>query len=230
MTPSCWKSIRWDGWFVIFCVTARRDSAMFKRIYDLNRRRDLDVISELIAPGERVLDLGCGDGTFLRQLQERGIRVQGVELDADQIARCIANGVPVVQSDLNGELEFADDDSYDWVLLSQTLQEMRHPDRLLKRIVDIGRKAAVSVINFGHWSCRLQVFFQGRMPRNAQMPYHWYDTPNIHFSTIRDFRELCEALNIEILQETPLPARFPRLTEMFPNLFAIGGVFVLKKR
>ena len=203
---------------------------MFKRSYDLNRRRDLDVIAELISPGERVLDLGCGDGTFLKQLEGKGATVQGVELDAEQIWRCIANGVPVIQSDLNDELDFTGDDSFDWVLLSQTLQEMRHPEKLLQRMVAIGSKVAVSVINFGHWSCRLQVFFQGKMPRNAQMPYHWYDTPNIHFSTILDFRELCEKLNIEILQETPLPARFPLLTRLFPNLFAVGAVFVLKKR
>ena len=202
---------------------------MFKRIRDLNRRRDLDVISSLVSSGERVLDLGCGDGTFLKQLRDKGAIVQGVEIDAELIGRCIANGVPVVQSDLNGKLDFTDDDSFDWVLLSQTLQEMRHPERVLARMVQIGRKAAVSVINFGHWSCRLQVFFQGRMPRNSQMPYHWYDTPNIHFSTIKDFRELCATLNIDIIQETPLPARFPRLTEALPNLFAIGGVFVLKK-
>ena len=203
---------------------------MFKKIRDLNRRRDLDVISELISPGERVLDLGCGDGTFLKQLEDKGAVVQGVELDAGQIGRCIANGVPVIQSDLNGKLDFTDDGSFDWVLLSQTIQEMRHPERLLARMVQIGHKAAVSVINFGHWSCRMQVFFQGRMPRNSQMPYHWYDTPNIHFSTIKDFRELCRDLDIEILQETPLPARFPRLTEAMPNLFAIGAVFVLKKK
>ena len=203
---------------------------MFKRIYDLNRRRDLDVIAGLISSGERVLDLGCGDGTFLKQLKGKGATVQGVELDAEQIWRCIANGVPVIQSDLNDELDFTDDGSFDWVLLSQTLQEMRHPEKLLQRMVAIGSRVAVSVINFGHWSCRLQVFFQGKMPRNAQMPYHWYDTPNIHFSTILDFRELCEKLNIEILQETPLPARFPFLTRIFPNLFAVGAVFVLKKR
>ena len=204
---------------------------MFKRQLDLNRRRDLEVIAGLVAPGDRVLDLGCGDGSFLRLLrEERGAEVVGVEIDQESIAKCVANGVPVIQSDLDDHLDFAGDDSFDLVVLSQTLQEMRHPEKLLQRMVAIGSRVAVSVINFGHWSCRLQVFFQGKMPRNAQMPYHWYDTPNIHFSTILDFRELCEKLNIEILQETPLPARFPLLTRIFPNLFAVGAVFVLKKR
>ena len=204
---------------------------MFKRQLDLNRRRDLEVIAGLVAPGDRVLDLGCGDGSFLRQLrEERGAEVVGVEIDQESIAKCVANGVPVIQSDLDDYLDFAGDDSFDLVVLSQTLQEMRRPDQLLRRMMRVGRRAAVSVINFGHWSSRLQVFFSGKMPRNSQMPYHWYDTPNIHFSTIKDFRELCRDLDIEVLQETPLPARFPRLTEAMPNLFAIGAVFVLKKK
>ena len=204
---------------------------MFKRQLDLNRRRDLEVIADLVAPGDRVLDLGCGDGSFLRQLrEERGAEVVGVEIDQESIAKCVANGVPVIQSDLDDHLDFAGDDSFDLVVLSQTLQEMRRPDQLLRRMMRVGRRAAVSVINFGHWSSRLQVFFSGKMPRNSQMPYHWYDTPNIHFSTIRDFRELCDSLNVDIVEEVPLPARFPRLTELWPNVFAIGCVFVLERQ
>ena len=204
---------------------------MFKRQLDLNRRRDLEVIAGLVAPGDRVLDLGCGDGSFLRQLrEERGAEVVGVEIDQESIAKCVANGVPVIQSDLDDHLDFAGDDSFDLVVLSQTLQEMRRPDQLLRRMMRVGRRAAVSVINFGHWSSRLQVFFSGKMPRNSQMPYHWYDTPNIHFSTIRDFRELCDSLNVDIVEEVPLPARFPRLTELWPNVFAIGCVFVLERQ
>ena len=204
---------------------------MFKRQLDLNRRRDLEVIADLVSPGDRVLDLGCGDGSFLRRLrEERGAEVVGVEIDQESIAKCVANGVPVIQSDLDDHLDFAGDASFDLVVLSQTLQEMRRPDQLIRRMMRIGRRVAVSVINFGHWSSRLQVFFSGRMPRNPQMPYHWYDTPNIHFSTIRDFRELCDSLNVDIVEEVPLPARFPRLTAKWPNVFAIGCVFVLERR
>ena len=156
--------------------------------------------------------------------------VFGIEIDQDSVARCIANGVPVIQSDLDDPLDFAGQDSFDLVILSQTLQEMKRPDQLLSRMVQVGRRVAVSVINFGHWSSRLQIMFSGKMPRNAQMPYLWYNTPNIHFSTIDDFRDLCDELDIQIVREVPLPARFPRLTAAMPNLFAIGCVFLLEKR
>jgi len=99
----------------------------------------------------------------------------------------------------------------------------------LKDIVRIGKKAAVSVINFGHWRCRLQVAFKGKMPRSSHMPFQWYDTPNIHFCTLQDFRELCASLGIKIVAEYPVSGRYPRLTKQFPNLFAIGCVFVLSK-
>jgi methionine biosynthesis protein MetW len=209
----------------------RGEVLMFKRQLDLNRRRDLEVIAELVKQGDRVLDLGCGDGSFLRKLRETsGAEVFGVEIDQELIAKCVTNGVPVIQRDLDDNLDFAADDSFDLVVLSQTLQEMRRPDRLISCMMRVGKRVAVSVINFGHWSCRLQLMFSGQMPRNSQMPYHWYDTPNIHFSTINDFRELCESLDVKIVQETPLPARFPRLTAAWPNMFAIGCVFVLEKK
>jgi len=200
------------------------------RDLDQNRRRDLEIISALVSPGDKVLDLGCGDGVFLRHLkEERQAWVMGMEIDPDSIYRCIANGVPVVQRDIDSDLAFAEDGSYDLVVLSQTMQEMRRPDQILDQIVRVGKRAAVSFINFGHWGCRMQVFFSGRMPRSSQMPYQWFDTPNIHFGTIKDFRELCRKQGITIVQETPIAARFPRLTKLFPNLFAVSCVFVLER-
>ena len=200
-----------------------------KANFDANFRRDLEIIAGLVTPGMKVLDLGCGDGLFLRQLkQDKKVSVLGVEIDEDSIVRCIGNGVPVIQRDLNSELDFLPGQSFDLAVLSHTLQETRRPDLLLKQIVRIGKKAAVSVINFGHWRCRMQVAFSGRMPRSTQMPFQWYDTPNIHFCTLRDFRELCAGLNISILEEYPIPGRYPRLTACFPNLFATVCVFVLR--
>ena len=204
---------------------------MPKSLYlDLRRRPDLKIISELVHPGSRVLDLGCGDGSFLQMLRDkRNAEVLGLEIDQQEIAKCIANGVPVIQSDLDTDLDFAEDNSFDLVILSQTLQQMRRPDQLLRQIVRVGRRAAVSFINFGHFHCRFQVFFAGSMPRTTQIPYQWYNTPNIHLGTIRDFQHLCRHLDIRILQETPIGFSFPLLTAAWPNLFAVGCVFVLEK-
>ena len=199
------------------------------RDLDPNRRRDLEIIAGLVKSGDRVLDLGCGDGLFLRELQQNHrASVLGLEIDQDSIVRCIGNGVPFIQGDLNDDLDYLPDSSFDLAVLSHTLQETARPDILLKKIVKIGKRAAVSVINFGHWRCRLQVAAKGKMPRSSQMPFQWYDTPNIHFCTLQDFRELCRSLNINILGEYPISARFPRLTKVYPNLFAVSCVFVLE--
>ena len=204
---------------------------MFKAHRDLNMRLDLEVISSLVTPGARVLDLGCGDGSFLRHLRnDRGAEVLGLEIDPALVGRCIANNVPVVQWDFSTPLSFLEEKSFDFVILSQTLQETKEPDKLLQEIVRIGKLAAVSVINFAHFSCRFQLMFRGEMPRTPQIPYHWYDTPNIHLSTIDDFRKLCCELGFEIREEIPIPARFPRLSKRYPNFFAVGGVFLLKAK
>ena len=201
-----------------------------KRNLDADRRRDLEIIAGLVEKNSRVLDLGCGDGLFLRRLkEEKKVSVLGVEIDQDSIVRCVGNGVPVIQGDLNDDLNYLPENSFDLAILSHTLQETRRPDKLLEQIVSIGKTAAVSVINFGHWRCRLQVAFKGKMPRSSQMPFQWYDTPNIHFCTLQDFRELCASLGIKIVAEYPVSGRYPRLTKQFPNLFAIGCVFVLSK-
>jgi methionine biosynthesis protein MetW len=201
-----------------------------RRNFDADRRRDLEIIAGLVEENSRVLDLGCGDGLFLRRLkEEKKASVLGVEIDQDSIVRCVGNGVPVIQGDLNDDLNYLPENSFDLAILSHTLQETRRPDKLLEQIVSIGKTAAVSVINFGHWRCRLQVAFKGKMPRSSQMPFQWYDTPNIHFCTLQDFRELCASLGIKIIAEYPVSARYPRLTKQFPNLFAIGCVFVLSK-
>lgn len=205
---------------------------MVESLYlDLKNRPDLEIISYLVEPNYRVLDLGCGDGSFLKMLkEERQADVLGMEISQPQIAQCIANGVPVIQSNLDDDLDFAEDNSFDLVIVSQTLQEMRRPDQLLRRIIRVGKRAAVSFINFGHFHCRLQLLLTGAMPRTTQIPYQWYNTPNIHLGTIKDFRRLCAHLGIRIEQEIPIGLNFPLLTTAVPNLFAVGCVFVLEKK
>lgn len=197
---------------------------------DFNRRRDLGIIKEMVTPGSRVLDLGCGDGSFLKMLRDEcHADVLGMEIDADAIAQCVANGVPVVQTNLDDGLDLAGDDSFDLVILSHTLQEVRRPDVLLRRIVSVGKQAAVSFINFGHFHCRLQLLMTGSMPRTTQIPYQWYNTPNIHLGTLKDFRRLCRHLDIRIVEEKPVGMNFPLLTAAMPNLFAVGCVFLLER-
>lgn len=197
---------------------------------ELRNRPDLAVIADWVEPGFRVLDLGCGDGSFLKMLKsEHDAEVLGMEIEPDLLAESIANGVPVVQGDLDDELDFAEDNSFDLVILSQTLQQMRRPDQLMRKIVRVGKLAAVSFINFGFIVCRMQLLVQGTMPRTSQIPYQWYSTPNIHHATIKDFRRLCKHLGIRIIREIPIGGSFPLLTHCWPNLFAVGCVFLLEK-
>ena len=195
------------------------------------RRRDLDIVAAIIEPGTRVLDLGCGDGTFLRQLhQEKAVDGLGVEIDQDMIACCIEIGISVIHGNLDDPLDFAEDGDFDFVILSQTLQQVRYPDRLLREIVRVGRRAIVSVINFGHLPCRWRLLVSGRMPETETIPYHWYDTPNIHLGTVNDFRQLCRKLGITVVREYPVGTRFQLPARLLPNLFAPGCVFELEKR
>ena len=195
------------------------------------RRRDLAIIEELIPPHARVLDLGCGNGTFLRTLTEnKGIRGLGVEIEQPLISNCIANGVYVIQGNLDDPLTFADDDSFDVVVLSHTLQQVKRPDELLREIVRVGKRAVVSVVKFAYLPCRAKLMFTGRMPETEALPYHWYDTPNIHLSTLSDFQNLCNKLGIAIVRKIPVGSRHSRLAQLAPNLLAQGCVYELEKR
>ncbi|MBU3902929.1 MAG: methionine biosynthesis protein MetW [Gammaproteobacteria bacterium] len=165
----------------------------------IQSRPDFAAIAAWIPQGSSVLDLGCGDGSLLRYLREtRDVRGYGVEISDANIAACIANGVNVIQNDLDHGLADFESDSFDFVILSQTLQATRHTEALMKEIVRVGRGGIVSFPNFGYWKNRLQIM-QGHMPVSKILPYQWYDTPNVHLCTLNDFELLCDHLGLRIL-------------------------------
>ena len=165
----------------------------------IESRPDFAAIAAWIPQGSSVLDLGCGDGSLLRYLREtREVRGYGVEISDAKVAACIANNVNVLQSDLESGIADFEDQSFDFVILSQTLQATRHTEALMREIVRVGREGIVSFPNFGYWKNRLQVVL-GNMPVSDELPYQWYDTPNVHLCTLDDFEMLCAHLQIRIL-------------------------------
>ena len=166
-------------------------------------RPDLDIIQHWIRPGSRVLDLGCGDGSLLEYLKiHRDVSEIGLEISPEKIQKCLARGVNVIEQDLNKSLANFKDKSFDTVLFTQTLQAVSYPDVLIDEMLRIGRNCIVTFPNFGHWRARLYLTTKGRMPVSNFMPYQWYNTPNIHFCTVRDFDVLCREKQIKIISRT----------------------------
>ena len=186
-------------------------------------RPDFAAIARWIAPGKRVLDLGCGDGTLLAYLkQARSAHGYGIEIDDQKVAECVRNGVNVLQMNLESGLSAFQDGSFDYVILSQTLQAVRHTENIMREMLRVGREAFVSFPNFGHWSARVQVAL-GRMPVSAALPYEWFDTPNVHLCTIRDFDELCRKLAVRV--EERLVLHQGKTVNFLPNLLGSLAVY-----
>ncbi|MBI4984607.1 MAG: methionine biosynthesis protein MetW [Rhodocyclales bacterium] len=191
-------------------------------------RPDLDVIAGWIQPGESVLDLGCGEGALLRILRQgRGARCWGVEIDPANVLAAIANGVNVIQCDLEGGLTGFEDGAFDHVVLSRTLQTVRHTQGILAEMLRVGREAVVSFPNFAYWKNRMAVM-AGRMPVSEDLPYQWFDTPNVRFFTIDDFESLCSQMGLVVRERMVLDDK-GKLIEEEQNFLGSLAVYRLKR-
>ena len=197
-------------------------------VRDIQGRSDYAIVSELIEPKTRVLDLGCGEGELLAWLQDnKRVEARGVELVSARVQRAIARGVLAYQGDIDQGLADYPDGAFDYVILTQTLQEVRSPLKVLREMLRVGRRAIVAFPNFGHWTVRLAHLWSGRAPRTKLFPHDWYDSPNIHFLTVHDFQALAEKENWIVERSLFLAGN--RKISAFPNLMAETAVFLVRR-
>ncbi len=195
-------------------------------------RFDLYLIASWIEPGARVLDLGCSEGSLLEHLvQHKKVIGSGIEKNESRVATCIQKGLTVLQGDINKEVEDYPDNSFDYVILSQTLQQVYAPDDLIRSMLRIGKKGIVSFPNFSHWRVRLQLLTTGHAPVTRQLPYQWYDTPNIRVITLKDFRRFARKVGYRIIEEiaieTQTPNRQGNIIRVLPDIRATYGIFLI---
>jgi methionine biosynthesis protein MetW len=197
-------------------------------VSELLGRSDYAIIGEIVEPRTRVLDLGCGEGELLEWLaQTKGVDARGLEISSAKVQRAIARGVSVFQSDIDAGLADYPDGAFDYVILSQTLQETRHPRQVLREILRVGRRGIVAFPNFGHWRVRVSMLTSGGAPRTRLFPYEWYESPNIHFLTVHDFENLAALEGMRVERRYFLAGN--RKVRTLPNLMAEVAVFLVSR-
>jgi len=191
------------------------------------------IILNLVEEGSKVLDLGCGSGELLKMLKEnKNVRGRGVEINEINVVKCIENGVSVFQGDIDEGLKEYQDKSYDYVILNQTLQCTHRPDYVIQEMLRVGNKIVISFPNFAYWRVRFHLFFKGTMPKSKVLPFEWFDTPNIHLLTIKDFREFCKVRDISIEKEIltiRASVNNDILNKILSNFFTEEVIFVVSQ-
>ena len=196
-------------------------------------RTDLQFISQWIKPGERILDMGCGDGAMLAYLiKHKSVTGYGMEIDSQKIITCVERGVDVIHQNLNDGLRYLDDASFDTVIMTQSLQQTTNPDKIINEMLRIGQRAIVTFPNFGHWSARLYLGLRGMMPMSKTLPLRWYNTPNIHLCTFKDFEILCQEQNINILKRTVVDHDHVETwkIKLWPNMLGAIAIYHIEKQ
>ncbi|WP_238696262.1 methionine biosynthesis protein MetW [Thiomicrorhabdus sediminis] len=196
---------------------------------------EFKLIADWITPNSRVLDLGCGDGQLLKYLIDKHqISGYGMEIDPEKNVQALQKGLNVIQSDLNSRdiSQYFDNDSFDFVIMTQALQVVRRPDLLIDEMLSVGKQGIITFPNFGHWRMRMQLMLKGRMPETETLPYHWYDTPNIHLCTFNDFENLCEEKGLEVVSRTVVNAQHKSSLGMrlLPNLLGEVALYRVQKK
>ena len=192
-------------------------------------RKDFKLISEWIKPDSSVLDLGCGDGSLLKLLiEQRNISGYGIDTSTEKIIKSLNNKINVIYSDINHKLDYFSDNSFNFVILAQSLQVVENPVELIKEMLRVGDEAIISFPNMGHWKSRLYLFLKGKMPVTDELPYSWHSTPNIHLCTIRDFREMCKLNKFTIIEEIINNGDKNVSSSYFSNLLGETAIFRIK--
>jgi len=213
------------------CSCYARSMRQLSKVEQAHRARvDYELIQSLIEPNSTVLDVGCGDGELLNNLvNDKNIKGEGIELNQELVLDCICRGLPIIQQDIEDGLGYYTDKSFDYVVLSQTVQTVKNPEKVFEELLRVGKKVIVSFPNFGHWRCRTQMLLRGKAPVTSQLPFSWHDTPNIHFLSLKDFDEFCKKLGAKVEKKIPLSKTSLSPVRFAANLFAEQAIYVTSK-